>query len=135
MSLHASRWLAWLAAPMIALPLALTHPDEEPAHPADGSVDMGHESFSTRHVTVPVGGSVLLRNDSAWLHVVVPGTDARTVPQDGLPPLGAPGGHVAESGDVWALGPFPRPGHFRLTCSLHPEMNLTVDVVDRPGTR
>jgi hypothetical protein len=119
---------------MIALPLALVHPGEEPGHPTDGSVDMGHESFSTRHVTVPLGGSLLMRNDSAWLHVIVPGEEGRSVPQAGLPRLGAPDGHVTESGDTWVLGPFPHPGHFRLTCSLHPEMNLTVDVVGRSGT-
>ena len=134
MSLHAPRWLAWLAAPMIALPVILVHPGEQPVHPAEGSVDMGHESFSTRHVTVPLGGSVLMRNDSAWLHVIVPGTEARTVPQLGLPRLGTQGDHVSETGDVWRLGPFTHPGHFRLTCSLHPEMNLTVDVVERDAT-
>ena len=114
---------------MIVVPLLLVNPPSEPEKTHDGSVSMGHEEFGTRHLTVHVGSSIVLRNSSHWLHVIVPGVGAHITGQPGLPSLGTQDAHISESGDVFRYGPFDTAGHYRLTCSLHPEMNLTVDVV------
>ena len=114
---------------LIAVPLLLVNPSSEPQKTHDGSVSMGHEEFGTRHLTVHVGSSVVLRNSSHWLHVIVPGVEAHIKSQPGLPSLGTQDAHISETGDVFRYGPFDSVGRYRLTCSLHPEMNLTVDVV------
>jgi plastocyanin len=125
----AARTLPWLAVPMVALPMVLVHPDEAPARSDHGAVTMGHEVFSRGQVTLHVGQTLELDNTSSWLHVIVPGEDAVTVHQAGLPDLGRHGAHVSQTGDAWTVGPFDRVGQYRMTCSLHPEMNLTVDVL------
>jgi plastocyanin len=119
----------FLFVAMIAVPLLVVHPPSEPPKTHDGSVSMGHEEFGTRHLRVHVGSSIVLRNSSHWLHVIVPGVEAHTQTQPGLPSLGHRDAHISETGDVFRYGPFHDPGRYRLTCSLHPEMNLTVDVV------
>ncbi len=116
---------------MVTVPLLVVNPPSEPRMTHDGSVSMGHEEFGTRRLTVQVGSSIVLRNTSHWLHVIVPGVEAHPETQPGLPSLGRRNAHISETGDVFRYGPFDTPGHYRLTCSLHPEMNLTVDVVPR----
>jgi hypothetical protein len=111
-------------------PLLVVNPPSEPRMTHDGSVSMGHEECGTRRLTVQVG-SIVLRNTSHWLHVIVPGVDAHPETELGLPSLGRRNAHMSETGDVFRYGPLDTPGHCRLTCSLHPEMNLTVDVVPR----
>jgi plastocyanin len=118
-----------LVVAMIVVPLLVVNPPSEPRMTHDGSVSMGHEEFGARHLTVHVGSSIVLRNSSHWLHVIVPGVEAHTERQSGLPSLGMRDAHISETGDVFRYGPFDTPGRYHLTCSLHPEMNLTVDVV------
>lgn len=106
----------------------IVRPNEEPAARHDGSITMGHEEFSNKHVTLHVGQELFMRNTSKWLHVLVLGENAKMMKQMEMPSFGVDGAHVSQTGDVWTFGPFEHTGTYHITCQLHPEMNLTVVV-------
>ena len=45
-----------------------------------------------------------------------------------MPSFGGTAGHRSEVGDHWRTAPWTTPGTYRVTCTLHPAMNLTVTV-------
>jgi plastocyanin len=115
--------VALLAAGILA-PTVIARPARAPA----GTVGMRHEKFSQERVTVRRGATLTFVNDSGWLHVVGPGDEGRIGTQPGSPRMGARGAFVSESGATFATGPWNTPGTYHITCSLHPEMNITVVV-------
>ncbi|HET6214317.1 MAG TPA: hypothetical protein VFE14_15740 [Micromonosporaceae bacterium] len=115
---------AALIAAGALVPSALPAPHPAPA----GSVGMKHEAFRQESVTIPRGGSVTFVNDSGFVHVIGPGYDGRLKSAQGVPNLGDLGAFMSETDDVFVSGPWNTPGEYRITCSLHPEMNLTVIV-------
>lgn len=95
-----------------------------------GDIGMTEDNYSTQTVTVRVGEPLTFVNNSHFLHVLVPGTDARTMNQPGMPGMDdAYGTHVSETGDVYKTKSWATPGTYHLTCTLHPEMNVDVVVV------
>jgi plastocyanin len=105
-------------------PSAVTRP--APAPP--GAVGMGHEKFSERRVTIHRGQTLRFVNDSGWLHVIGPGDEGRLKAENGAPSLGERGAFISERGDSFTTAPWNKPGTYHITCSLHPEMNITVVV-------
>jgi plastocyanin len=112
-----------LVVGMVAPP-AVAHPTAAPP----GAVGMGHEKFSEKTVTIHRGETLRFVNDSGWLHVIGPGDDGRFGDEAGAPALGSRGAFISESGDSFTSGPWNNPGTYHITCSLHPEMNITVIV-------
>jgi len=124
-----TRYIGWLAGPLIAIPAVFLHSEQEPPASHDGTVTMGHEEFNVKSVTVHQGQLLTLRNDSRWLHVLVHGKGAVVTPEPGSPSLGHDEMAVVQRGDVVQFGPWQHLGVFHVTCQLHPEMTVTVHVV------
>jgi plastocyanin len=93
-----------------------------------GTIGMRHEKFAVDTVTIHRGDTLTFVNDSGWLHVIGPGDDGRLGSQPGAPNLGQRGAFVSESGQRFVSGPWNTPGTYHITCSLHPEMNITIIV-------
>jgi plastocyanin len=119
------------AVALIAIALILRGPHEAPAAAPAGVITMGHEEFGRSVVTIQEGQRLTFTNTSHWLHVVVPGKEARLDSQPGLPSLGSRDAHLSERGDRWITAPWDVPGTYFLTCQLHPEMTLEVRVRSR----
>jgi plastocyanin len=115
--------VALLAAGVLA-PTVIARPPRAPA----GAVGMRHEKFSQEKVTVRRGGTLTFVNDSGWLHVIGPGDEGRIGTQAGSARMGTRGAFLSESGATFTTGPWNTPGTYHVTCSLHPEMNITVVV-------
>lgn len=124
-----SRFLGWLAVPLIVVPAVLLHTETEPAKSTDGTVTMGAEEFGTKSVTLHRGEVLRMHNSSSLLHIVVYGDGAIERPEPGSPSMGENDVAVAEQGDILRVGPWQHLGVFHITCQIHPEMNLTVHVV------
>jgi plastocyanin len=91
-------------------------------------VGMEQESFNHDQVTLHVGETLELFNDSNFLHVVAPGEDARVDDTSLAPRFGARDVVSVPRGKVYQTLTWNTPGTYHLTCTLHPEMNLTVVV-------
>jgi plastocyanin len=118
-----------VAVGLIAAALIASGPREAPAAARAGVITMGHEEFGRSAVTIRAGQRLSFSNTSHWLHVIVPGKEARLDSQPGLPRLGSRGAHLSERGDRWVTGAWNVPGTYFLTCQLHPEMTLEVKVL------
>jgi len=93
-----------------------------------GTIGMTHEGFSTKTVTIHRGQTLTFVNSSGFLHVIGPGDDGRLASEPNSPQLTADGAFLSEQNQTFTTGPWNVPGTYHLTCSLHPEMNLTVVV-------
>jgi plastocyanin len=120
-----------IALGLIVAALVTRGPRESPA-PARGNViTMGHEAFGRSVVTIHTGEHLTFYNTSQWLHVLIPGTEARQQSGAGMPSFGSRDAHVIEHGDRWTTGAWNTPGTYYITCQLHPEMTLEVRVLPR----
>jgi plastocyanin len=113
----------------IAAALFVAGPREAPAAARAGEITMGHEAFNRSVVTIRAGQRLTFSNTSHWLHVIVPGKEARLDTQPGLPSFGPRKAHLSERGNRWVTAPWNAPGTYWLTCQLHPEMTLEVRVL------
>jgi plastocyanin len=113
---------------LLALGAFLPAASRAPAAAPPGAVGMEHEEFSVDTVTIPVGGTVTIVNDSRWLHVIGPGDHGRLTAAAGVPNMGSRGALMSQTGDTFTTAAWTNPGTYRVTCSLHPEMTVTVVV-------
>ena len=104
-------------------------------HPGGGSappdaIGMDQLSFTPPSRTISSGTKMEFVNDgSRALHVLVLGKDAQPRAQAGAPSFGCASGHRSEVDDHWFTPAWTTPGTYRVTCVLHPSMNLTVTVL------
>jgi plastocyanin len=119
------------AVPFLVLGAAAPALAHTTSAPADRSnlVGMRQESFSKDTVTLHVGEPLELFNDSNFLHVVAPGQDARVSDQAGEPRFGARDVVSVPRGTAYQTLTWGAPGVYHVTCTLHPDMNLTVVVL------
>jgi len=103
-----------------------THDVKVPNRP--GMVGMEQEEFDRTTVHLRVGERLELFNNSNFLHVVAVGRDARVTKAEGAPGFGPRGVVSVPRGDGYRTLSWNTPGTFHVTCTLHPEMNLTVIV-------
>ena len=97
-----------------------------------GDITMDHLVFGTESHEITVGGRITFSNfSSRALHVLVVGKDAQPRTQPGAPSFGGASGHRAEVGDRWTTPSWNTPGTYWVTCTLHPSMNLKVQVSER----
>ncbi len=103
-----------------------THDLPMPNRP--GMVGMKQEDFDRETVRLRVGERLELYNDSNFLHVVAVGADARVTKAAGAPAFGPRGVVSVPRGTGYQTLSWDSPGTYHVTCTLHPEMNLTVIV-------
>jgi plastocyanin len=92
------------------------------------SVHMNDTNFEEDSVTLSKGSSLTLVDDSTSVHIIQNGTWDNGIVQAGAEP-GAP--RVDQSfvgNDTHQIGPFTTAGTFKLFCTVHTGMNLTVVV-------
>lgn len=92
------------------------------------TVHMGNNTFLQPSITIPKGAKITLVDDVAVPHIIQNGTWNGSTPQ----PIKEPGAstvNVSFSGsDTHDVGPFTTAGTFKLYCTIHVGMNLTVTV-------
>jgi len=93
------------------------------------TVHMGPAKFLVSTITVPKGSKLTLIDDAAVPHILKNGTyDANGTPKPAKEP-GAPNVNVNFSGsDTHDIGPFSTAGTFKIYCTIHLNMNLTITV-------
>lgn len=106
--------------------VGFTHDAKLPNRP--GMVGMKQEEFDRKTVHLRVGERLEMVNNSNFLHVVALGTDARVKEAAGAPAFGSRGVVSVSRGDGYQTLSWNTPGTYHVTCTLHPEMNLTVIV-------
>lgn len=85
--------------------------------------------FVQSFVTIKKGGSITLVADTAMVHIMANGTWDNGAAKPAIEP-GAPvvkSVQLSGNGSV-TIGPFPTTGTFKLYCTIHPGMNLTIVV-------
>jgi len=101
---------------------------DEASLPQGPQAHMAGASFLVPSVKVPKGQMLTLVDDSTAQHIIKNGTWNGSTPQP-KSESGAPTVNVTLNGnDSAAIGPFNTAGTFQLYCTIHPGMNLTVNV-------
>lgn len=130
-----------LVVPLLAAGVLLPTVHRDPRPAPTGTIGMAHESFDVSSagpmraggpaaVTISKGSTLTFVNDSRWLHVIGPGEDGRINSEPGSASLGPRGAFLSESGQRFTTARWNTSGTFHVTCSLHPEMTVTVTVTD-----
>jgi plastocyanin len=92
------------------------------------TVHMGGSTFIQTSVTVKKGDMVNLVDDSSAQHIIVNGFWVNGAPKPGAE-SGAPSVNKTFNGnDSSPIGPFNTAGTFHFYCTIHQNMNLTVNV-------
>lgn len=92
------------------------------------TVHMDATKFLQDSITIPKGASLTLVDDVAVPHIIQNGTWNNGTQEPKQEP-GAPKVDVQLNGsDTQQIGPFTTAGTFKLYCTIHPGMNLTVIV-------
>ena len=93
------------------------------------TVHMGTSTFLVSSITIPKGSKLTLIDDVAVPHIIENGTyDANGTPKPGKE-AGAPDVNVQFAGsDTHDIGPFTTAGTFKIYCTIHVNMALTVTV-------
>ena len=92
------------------------------------AVHMNDTNFVQPSVTIKKGESLNLIDDAAVVHIIQNGTWNNGTAQPSKEP-GAPTVQAQFQGnDQHAVGPFNTAGTYKLYCTVHPGMNLTVIV-------
>jgi plastocyanin len=96
------------------------------------SVDVRLEgsSFDQTTVTIPKGGTVNLINDTGTVHIIENGSwdngTAKSAVETGAPVVN--GVQFSTMDQKLVVGPFTTAGTYKLYCTVHPGMSLTVIV-------
>jgi plastocyanin len=104
----------------------LAHHEPLPRRP--NLVGMEQVTFDRDEITINRGDEIEFVNNSNFLHVIGPGDRARITGEADVPSFGTDDVRTMPRGDPFVTGPWAKPGTYRLTCTLHPEMNLRVVV-------
>lgn len=96
--------------------------------PSGPTVHMGASNFLQPSISISKGQSLTLIDDSSAQHIIKNGTWNGNAPAPETE-SGAPSVNVTFNGnDTSTIGPFNTSGSFKLFCTIHPGMNLTVKV-------
>ena len=96
--------------------------------PTGPIVHMGAANFVQPSIKISKGQSLTLIDDSSAEHIIKNGTWNGTTASN-LSEQGAPTVNVTFMGnDTNSIGPFNTSGSFKLYCTIHTGMNLTVEV-------
>jgi plastocyanin len=118
-----------LAVPLVVIGAAVPGlTDHTPLPRRSNVVGMEQESFDRQTITIRQGQHVEFVNNSNFLHVLAPGHKARVTNDPATPSFGADNVRSMPRGEPFVTDAWTTPGSFQLTCTLHPEMNMTVVV-------
>ncbi|HEY6542997.1 MAG TPA: hypothetical protein VIZ18_18790 [Ktedonobacteraceae bacterium] len=96
--------------------------------PTGPTVHMGAANFLQPSIKISKGQSIDFIDDVAVEHIIKNGTWNGNTPVTTSEP-GAPSVNATFNGnDTNTIGPFNTSGSFKLLCTIHPGMNLTVTV-------
>ena len=101
---------------------------DEASVPQGPQAHMAGASFLETSVNVKKGDMLTLIDDSTAMHIIKNGSWNGNTPEPKAE-SGAPTVDVTLNGnDSATIGPFNTAGTFQLFCTIHPGMNLTVNV-------
>jgi plastocyanin len=96
--------------------------------PQNPKVEMGSSTFVETSVTIKKGDKLDLVNSSAVEHKMANGSwvngTAKPATEPGAPTVSAD----TQAHQTATIGPFTQAGTYKIYCSIHPGMNLTVVV-------
>lgn len=93
------------------------------------TVHMGQTTFLVPSITIPKGSKLTLIDDAAVPHIIKNGSWDASGTAKPAKEAGAPTVNQNFSGnDTFTIGPFPTAGTFRIYCTIHTNMNLTIIV-------
>lgn len=96
---------------------------------APNTVAMGGATFNPTSITIKKGVQLTFMDEqSGSPHVLVNGQGGDYQPENGAPDFGGKDGHSIQPGQSWSTPPWTMPGTYHVTCTIHPNMNLTVTV-------
>lgn len=120
--------VGFLVCSILTIMLAACAVYDEANVPQGPEAHMAGASFLVSSVNIKKGDSLTLVDDSSAQHIIQNGTWNGNTPQPKTEP-GAPHVDVTLNGnDSVTVGPFNTAGTFQLYCTIHPGMNLTVNV-------
>lgn len=123
------RWCALLAFCGIVTLLLMACSSTNAGSPSSNLVHMGDTNFVQSSITIRKGESVTLVADTFVSHVIANGTWDNGTPQSSKEPGAPVVDNVSVDGNSSAtVGPFNTAGSFKLYCTIHSGMNLTVVV-------
>lgn len=99
----------------------------EPDAPPAGALGMSHTDYIGDLVTLKVGDTLTLANNSRWAHTVGAGRGGSVADVSGVPITGFT---LMQTNDLFTTGRWNTPGTFYLTCSVHPDMTVKVVVAE-----
>jgi plastocyanin len=121
-------FLGVLAAALLPILFAACTIENEASLPTGPSVHMGSTDFDVSTTTIQKGQSLTLINDASDEHIITNGTWDGAVQKPGKE-NGAPTVNVTFNGQQsQSIGPFNMAGTFHIYCTIHQEMNLTINV-------
>lgn len=126
--MHKKILVGFLLCSILTTLLAACAVYDEANVPKGPQAHMGGASFLESSVNVKKGEMLTLVDDSSAQHIIKNGTWKGNTPVQKSEP-GAPTVNATYNGnDSSAIGPFNTAGTFQLYCTIHPGMNLTVNV-------
>lgn len=127
------KWLALaLISSLALLALAACSPTSGSNNTADGpnQIHLTDNTFSPDSITIHQGESITLVSDTFTPHYIANGSWDQGSAKPGAE-AGAPAVNNVEvkGNSSQSIGPFTTTGTFKLYCTIHPNMNLTIVVV------
>lgn len=120
--------VGFLVFSLLTVMLAACSIYDEASKPAGPEAHMAGASFLVSSVNIKKGDTLTLVDDASAQHIITNGTWDGNTPKPGTE-SGAPTVNVTLNGnDSATIGPFNTAGTFKLYCTIHLGMNLTVNV-------
>lgn len=87
-------------------------------------------SFGVSSITIKKGNTITFVDDpnNGALHILVIGQNAQQETENGAPDFRGASGVRIDVGDSWTTPPWNTAGTYHVACTVHPAMNLTVNV-------
>lgn len=94
------------------------------------TITLGPASFQPTSIVIKRESTITFVDDAnnGALHILVIGHNGEQDTESGAPDFGGAAGQRTNIGDVWTTGAWNTDGAFHVTCTIHPNMNLTVTV-------
>ena len=115
---------------LLAFSIALAVAACGPSQSAPNEISMVTASFSTSTITIHAGQAVHFTDPAGTgaTHIICLGEDGTCATAAQGPAVLQDPGFTINAGDQAQDVAFPSPGTYKITCSIHPSMNLTVIV-------
>jgi plastocyanin len=100
------------------------------SHASENDVHMGNMQFVQSSITITKGESITLVADTMALHIIANGAWEQGEARPGAEPGAVQVKDLQVAGNSsQTIGPFTMAGTFKLYCTIHAGMNLTIQVV------